>query len=196
MAEFEEINVANPGPPDHEEFLRFLESPELSDPIVECGSVAPYRWRKAQRDSEAVSLTGIERREHLAQQPKKSHLSASSGRATLGAGWRRWGNLDSADLGRNVPPRTQVRACPFVPNRRCHHSLGRKDDSHFALKKGSTTIAKPPITSVVECANCSWLESARISSRPRSGQACCPHRGMKADSCFADRGLGGVQVME
>ncbi len=43
LAEFEKLNVANPGHPEHQEFLRVLESRELSDPIVDCGSVAPYR---------------------------------------------------------------------------------------------------------------------------------------------------------
>jgi hypothetical protein len=43
LAEFEKLNVAHPGHPEHQEFLRVLESPELSDPIVDCGSVAPYR---------------------------------------------------------------------------------------------------------------------------------------------------------
>jgi tetratricopeptide (TPR) repeat protein len=43
LAEFEKLNIANPCHPEHQEFLRVLESPELSDPIVDCGSVAPYR---------------------------------------------------------------------------------------------------------------------------------------------------------
>jgi len=67
LAEFEKLNVANPGHPDHEEFLRVLESPELSDPIVECGSVAPYRRLEARRDGEGVPLPGFERHEITAQ---------------------------------------------------------------------------------------------------------------------------------
>lgn len=50
LAEFERLNVANPSHPDHEEFLRVLESRELSDSVGECGSVAPYRRLEAQRD--------------------------------------------------------------------------------------------------------------------------------------------------
>ena len=45
LPEFEKLNVANPDHPEHQEFLKVLESPELSDPIVDCGSVAPYRRR-------------------------------------------------------------------------------------------------------------------------------------------------------
>jgi tetratricopeptide (TPR) repeat protein/wyosine [tRNA(Phe)-imidazoG37] synthetase (radical SAM superfamily) len=57
LAEFEKLNIANPSHPEHQEFLRVLEAPELSDPIVDLGSVAPYR-RNA---SEAVkkSLFGL-----------------------------------------------------------------------------------------------------------------------------------------
>ena len=43
LAQFEELNIANPCHPEHQDFLRALDSPELSDPIVDCGSVAPYR---------------------------------------------------------------------------------------------------------------------------------------------------------
>jgi MoaA/NifB/PqqE/SkfB family radical SAM enzyme len=43
QAKFEELNVTNPSHPEHQDFLKVLESPELSDPIVDCGSVAPYR---------------------------------------------------------------------------------------------------------------------------------------------------------
>jgi wyosine [tRNA(Phe)-imidazoG37] synthetase (radical SAM superfamily) len=46
LAEFEKLNIADPSHPEHQEFLRVLESPELSDPIVDCGSVAPYRRRE------------------------------------------------------------------------------------------------------------------------------------------------------
>jgi hypothetical protein len=49
LAEFEKLNVANPCHPEHQEFLRVLESPELSDPIVDCGSVEPYRRRERRR---------------------------------------------------------------------------------------------------------------------------------------------------
>jgi hypothetical protein len=49
LAEFEKLNVANPLHPEHQEFLRILESPELSDPIVDCGSVEPYRRRERRR---------------------------------------------------------------------------------------------------------------------------------------------------
>jgi len=48
LAEFEKLNIANPSHPDHEEFLRILESEELSDPIVECGNVTPYRRSQIQ----------------------------------------------------------------------------------------------------------------------------------------------------
>ena len=65
-AEFEELNIANPCHPQHQEFLRVLQSPELSDPIVDCGSVAPYR-REAQREWVGVSIPGLERREITAQ---------------------------------------------------------------------------------------------------------------------------------
>ena len=49
LAEFEKLNVANPLHPEHQEFLRILESPELSDSIVDCGSVEPYRRRERRR---------------------------------------------------------------------------------------------------------------------------------------------------
>ena len=68
LARFEKLNVANPNDPDHEEFLRVLESPELSDPIVECVSVASYRRQEALRDWEGVSLPRFERHERPAQQ--------------------------------------------------------------------------------------------------------------------------------
>jgi len=48
--EFEKLNVVNPDHPEHREFLRVLESPELSDPIVDCGSMAPYRHPPERRD--------------------------------------------------------------------------------------------------------------------------------------------------
>jgi len=51
LAEFEKLNVANPAHPEHQEFLRVLESSELSDPIVDCGSVAPYRRPAGRRDA-------------------------------------------------------------------------------------------------------------------------------------------------
>jgi MoaA/NifB/PqqE/SkfB family radical SAM enzyme/SAM-dependent methyltransferase len=47
-AEFESLSVANPSHPEHEEFLRVMHSPELSDPIVDYGSVAPYRRQEMQ----------------------------------------------------------------------------------------------------------------------------------------------------
>jgi len=47
LTKFEELNVANPSHPEHQEFLRVMQSPELSDPIVDCGSVAPYRRGEA-----------------------------------------------------------------------------------------------------------------------------------------------------
>jgi tetratricopeptide (TPR) repeat protein len=50
LAKFEELNIANPCHPEHQDFLRVLESPELSDPIVDCGSVAPYRRQESRRD--------------------------------------------------------------------------------------------------------------------------------------------------
>jgi tetratricopeptide (TPR) repeat protein len=50
-AEFERLNIANPSHPAHQEFLSVLESPELSDPVVDCGSVAPYRRRERGRDA-------------------------------------------------------------------------------------------------------------------------------------------------
>jgi MoaA/NifB/PqqE/SkfB family radical SAM enzyme len=50
LADFEKLNIANPDHPEHQEFLRVLESPELSDPIVDCGSVAPYRRPRGRRD--------------------------------------------------------------------------------------------------------------------------------------------------
>lgn len=43
LEEFEKLNIANPSHPDHQELLKVLDSPELSDPIVQCGSMAPYR---------------------------------------------------------------------------------------------------------------------------------------------------------
>jgi hypothetical protein len=49
-ADFEKLNIANPGHPEHQEFLRVLESPELSDPIVDWGSVAPYRRPRGRWD--------------------------------------------------------------------------------------------------------------------------------------------------
>jgi tetratricopeptide (TPR) repeat protein len=50
LAEFEKLNVANPAHSEHQEFLKVLGSPELSDPIVDCGSVAPYRRPGGRRD--------------------------------------------------------------------------------------------------------------------------------------------------
>jgi molybdenum cofactor biosynthesis enzyme MoaA len=50
LAEFEKLNIANPCHPEHQDFLRVLESPELSDAIVDCGSVAPYRRQEGRRD--------------------------------------------------------------------------------------------------------------------------------------------------
>jgi tetratricopeptide (TPR) repeat protein len=50
LAEFEALNIVHPAHPEHQEFLRVLESPELSDPIVDCGSVAPYRRQQGRRD--------------------------------------------------------------------------------------------------------------------------------------------------
>lgn len=50
LEEFEKLNIANPSHPDHQEFLKVLESPELSDPIVECGSITPHRQREKRRD--------------------------------------------------------------------------------------------------------------------------------------------------
>lgn len=50
LAQFEELNIANPCHPEHQDFLRVLESPELSDAIVDCGSVAPYRRQEGRRD--------------------------------------------------------------------------------------------------------------------------------------------------
>jgi hypothetical protein len=49
LAEFEALNIVHPAHPEHQEFLRVLESTELSDPIVHCGSVAPYRRRQSRR---------------------------------------------------------------------------------------------------------------------------------------------------
>lgn len=48
-AEFEKLNIAASSHPEHEEFLKVLDSPELDDPIADCGSVGPYRRRKSQR---------------------------------------------------------------------------------------------------------------------------------------------------
>jgi len=50
LTEFERLNVANPCHPEHEDFLRVLESRELSDPIVDCGEVAAYRRLRGKRD--------------------------------------------------------------------------------------------------------------------------------------------------
>jgi MoaA/NifB/PqqE/SkfB family radical SAM enzyme len=50
LAEFEKLNIANPCHPEHQDFLRVLKSPELSDPIVDCGSVAPYRRQEGRRN--------------------------------------------------------------------------------------------------------------------------------------------------
>jgi len=50
LAEVEKLNVASPCHFEHEEFLKVLESPELSDPVVDLGSVAPYRLAQARRD--------------------------------------------------------------------------------------------------------------------------------------------------
>ncbi len=47
--EFAKLNIATPSHPEHEEFLRILDSPELDDPIADCGSVRPYRRRECKR---------------------------------------------------------------------------------------------------------------------------------------------------
>jgi sulfatase maturation enzyme AslB (radical SAM superfamily) len=49
MPQFETLNIANPCHPEHEDFLSVLESRELSDPIVNLGSVAPYRRQRGSR---------------------------------------------------------------------------------------------------------------------------------------------------
>ncbi len=54
-AEFEKLNIGNPCHPEHQEFLRILESPDLSDPIVDCGSIAPYRHQSFSRKRESIS---------------------------------------------------------------------------------------------------------------------------------------------
>jgi tetratricopeptide (TPR) repeat protein/sulfatase maturation enzyme AslB (radical SAM superfamily) len=41
--EFEQMNVASPTNPLHEEFVEILDSPELLDPIVDMGSIQTYR---------------------------------------------------------------------------------------------------------------------------------------------------------
>jgi hypothetical protein len=46
LPQFEELNIGHPSHPEHEDFRRILDSPELSDPIVDLGSVAPYRCRR------------------------------------------------------------------------------------------------------------------------------------------------------
>jgi MoaA/NifB/PqqE/SkfB family radical SAM enzyme len=50
-SEFAALNVFNPCHPYHQEFLQVLLVPELSDPIVDCGSVEPYRRREKERDA-------------------------------------------------------------------------------------------------------------------------------------------------
>jgi MoaA/NifB/PqqE/SkfB family radical SAM enzyme len=44
-SEFEEMNVASPRNPLHEEFVRILGSPELLNPIVDMGSIRTYRMK-------------------------------------------------------------------------------------------------------------------------------------------------------
>jgi MoaA/NifB/PqqE/SkfB family radical SAM enzyme len=48
--EYEKLAVVRPSHPDHQEFLTVLRSLELSDPVVDLGSVAPYRLAQAQRN--------------------------------------------------------------------------------------------------------------------------------------------------
>jgi MoaA/NifB/PqqE/SkfB family radical SAM enzyme len=43
QAEFARLDIGNPAHPDHQEFLSVLESEELSDPIVMCGTMGSYR---------------------------------------------------------------------------------------------------------------------------------------------------------
>jgi len=43
LDKFEKLNVADPSHPEHQDFLGVMQSPELSDPIVDCGSVTPFR---------------------------------------------------------------------------------------------------------------------------------------------------------
>lgn len=40
--QFNAMNIADPSHPEHPQFLKILESPEMSDPIVDLGSVAPF----------------------------------------------------------------------------------------------------------------------------------------------------------
>jgi wyosine [tRNA(Phe)-imidazoG37] synthetase (radical SAM superfamily) len=47
LPQFEELNIGHPSHPEHEDFRRILDSPELSDPIVDWGSVAPYRRQRS-----------------------------------------------------------------------------------------------------------------------------------------------------
>jgi len=60
QAEFEKLNVTNPSHPEHQEFLKVLESPGLSDPIVDCGSIAPYRRRAFKQEGPGHAMTGLE----------------------------------------------------------------------------------------------------------------------------------------
>jgi sulfatase maturation enzyme AslB (radical SAM superfamily) len=46
--EFERMNVASSTNPLHGEFVEILNSPELLDPIVDMGSIEPYRKKSAQ----------------------------------------------------------------------------------------------------------------------------------------------------
>jgi sulfatase maturation enzyme AslB (radical SAM superfamily) len=54
-SEFAALNIFNPCHPCHQEFLQAVQVPELSDPIVDCGSVGPYRRRQKERDARRSS---------------------------------------------------------------------------------------------------------------------------------------------
>jgi hypothetical protein len=40
------MNIADPAHPEHQEFLKILEHPELRDPIANLGSVLPFHAKK------------------------------------------------------------------------------------------------------------------------------------------------------
>jgi len=53
--QFDEMNVADPGHPDHGEFVEMLKAPELDDPMVRLGGVSRFR---PQRETSSNSANG------------------------------------------------------------------------------------------------------------------------------------------
>jgi Flp pilus assembly protein TadD len=61
-AEFDQLNIASPGHPLHSDFIHVLDSPELADPIVEWGSIRPFRTPAVKAVSSSPQIVAVEGR--------------------------------------------------------------------------------------------------------------------------------------